>query len=228
MRISRNTLAACASIGMALCVASQQAEASLVVAWAALTSDTSSTVGGSIAAPSGTVNVTYSGSYLFAQLNNTGTYYWTDSGWNGGAVNAPATKDIVGLSAGGPKTITFSQDVTNPYVLITSWNGNTPTFSAPFTVIREGCGYWGCGSITPNATSTAFLPGNGEETALLQFTGTFSTLSFTDTSENWHGFTVGIADVAGPPTGGGGVPEPATLALLGSGLLGFAFLKRRS
>lgn len=39
-------------------------------------------------------------------------------------------------------------------------------------------------------------------------------LIFTDTSENWHGFTVGVAGLAGGPT----VPEPASLALLGLGL----------
>jgi len=73
-------------------------------------------VGGSITAPSGAVEVTYSGAYSFAQLNDTGTDYWVDDGYTQGVVNRPPTVDVIALGEGGLKTITFSRPVTDPYV----------------------------------------------------------------------------------------------------------------
>uniref|UniRef100_UPI00286A0F9F PEP-CTERM sorting domain-containing protein n=1 Tax=Armatimonas sp. TaxID=1872638 RepID=UPI00286A0F9F len=60
--------------------------------------------------------------------------------------------------------------------------------------------------------------GNG----VIQFTGTFSTLTWTVTSgENWTGFQVGV------PTVVSAAPEPTTLALLALGGVGGAVLARR-
>lgn len=65
---------------------------------------------------------------------------------------------------------------------------------------------------------------SGEVHGVLQFRGTFTQLSFTDTNELWHGFTVGVGGVAG------GVPEPATWAMmiLGFGAAGATIRRRRS
>ena len=212
-----------AAVALVLGVASMaasNANATVNVSWADWTNASAGVVGGTITAPSGTVGVTYSGAYSFAQVNNTGTDYWVDNGYTQGVVNRPPTVDLIALDAGGPKTITFSQAVTDPYVAFTSWNGNTVSFSAPFTVISQGCGYWGCGSFATFGGNTGFV-GNGEVHGVLQFQGTFTSLSFTDTSENWHGLTVGIGNVAG-------VPEPATWAMLLVGVFGVGAMLRAS
>ena len=198
------------------------------VYWAGLTSDTTNTVSGSINAPSGTVGVTFTGAYSFDQLNNVGTDYWVDNGTSssytqGGLINRPTGVDIVALGQGGLETIDFSSPVTDPYLALISWNGNVTDFSSPFTVVTQGCGYWGCGTFQIDTPSS--FTGNGEATGILQFAGTFSQISFYHTSENWHGLTVGIADVAQPSND---VPEPLTLSLFGAGLAGLAMRRRKA
>src|SRR3546814_17527729 len=75
---------------------------------------------------------------------SSGTNYWIENNpapYTSGSVdNAPPTTDIIALSAGGLKTITFSQAVTDPYLALVSWNGNSGDFSQPFDVISQGCG----------------------------------------------------------------------------------------
>ncbi len=129
---------------------------------------------------------------------------------------------MVSLNVGGTKTITFSRAVTDPYVAFLSWNGNAATFSQPFEKISEGCGYWGCGTFDLGAGNT--FVGNGEVHGVLRVVGTVTTLTFTDNSETWHGFTVGIGGVADT------VPEPSSWALLLSGLapVGATMRRRRS
>ncbi|QKS02076.1 PEP-CTERM sorting domain-containing protein [Sphingomonas sp. CL5.1] len=203
------------------------ASAATTVNWADLTStDNSTYANGTITVGSDTVGVSINGTgFATAQVNGAGTNYWTQgtpAPYTGGSVaNAPGTTDIVEFNQGGTKTITFSKAVTDPYLALVSWNGNTFTTSDPFTVISEGCGYWGCGTFA-NVTSTGFT-GNGELHGIVQFTGTFTSISFTDTTENWHGLTVGIAGIAGS------VPEPATWAMMiaGFGLVG-ATMRRRA
>jgi hypothetical protein len=81
-----------------------------------------------------------------------------------------------------------------------------------------GCGYWGCGSITPGAGNLAFTA-SGEVHGTLTFNGPISTLVITDGTEYWHGLTVGI---------GAPIPEPATTALMVLGLLGVVASARRA
>jgi hypothetical protein len=197
------------------------------ISWANLTSDNGTNqVNGSISTGSGTVGVgisTGSVGYAFDQLNNTGTNYWSVGSYNG-SYNKPAMSDIVGLNLAGTTTITFSQAVNNPYLALTSWNGAVVNFSDSFTVVAQGCGYWGCGSYP--TTDVSALNNPGEATAFLQFDGTVSSLSFTDTvPEYWHGFTVGIGGIASTR----GVPEPASWALMlaGVGAIGLALRSRR-
>jgi hypothetical protein len=199
----------------------------VTVEWASLTSDTGSTVSGTIADPSGSVGVTYSGGYSFDQLNGTGTDYWTTSvndNYTQGVVNRPTDSDIIALSDANTGTITFSQPVSDVYVAFNSWNGAEVTFNHAFTVVSQGCGYWGCGTFDPNSNSNSTgFSGNGETVGVLKFAGSITSLTFTDTvSENWHGLTVGIG-------GAGAVPEPSAwaLMLLGIGGLGATLRTRR-
>jgi hypothetical protein len=192
------------------------------------TSAAGSTVNGAI----GSVNVTYSGVVPgFTQLNNTGTFYWTQgtpAPYTSGSVsNAPATTDIIGLSAAGTSTITFSQPVVNPYLALVSWNGASVTAGAgeTFTYISNGTGAFGFGSFGDPPTST-FFTGVGELHGILEIPGTWTSISFTDTTgEFWHGLTVGIGGVASTSP----VPEPATgtLMLLGFGLLSVIKLRKK-
>ena len=100
------------------------------------------------------------------------------------------------------------------------------TFDHAFTVASQGCGYWGCGTFVP--TSTTSFDGSGEAVGILVIPGTITSLTITDSvSEYWHGLTVGIGGIA--ITGGGGIPEPATWALMlaGMGGVGAALRARR-
>jgi hypothetical protein len=146
-----------------------------------------------------------------------GTNFWTEPNpasrpYTGGAVeNAPPAAELVALSTAGPKTITFGQPISGLYLAIISWNGNAAQFNQPFQIISSGQGYWGSGTITLGTNNT--FVGTGEPHGILYFPGTFSSLTFTDTSnEFWHGVTVGVAGLAPP------VPEPATLVMWAVGL----------
>jgi hypothetical protein len=73
-------------------------------------------------------------------------------------------------------------------------------------------------SIVVNGNTVNGAEGNG----VVQFTGTFSSLSWTNTPEFFYAFTVGLN---GPVAA---IPEPETYAMLlaGLGLLGFAARRR--
>src|SRR3546814_7431984 len=97
-------------------MAAAPAAHAVTVSWADLTTQTTNQVTGTIAVGAVSVGVTYEGPYGFAQTSS-GTNYWTENNpapYTSGSVdNAPPTTDIIALSAGGLKTITFSQAVTD-------------------------------------------------------------------------------------------------------------------
>lgn len=194
------------------------------VAWTDWTSTGTNAVFGSLVSGSSTVSVAFSGPYSFAQTS-CGTDYWAVASnpttFGATPAEAPPGCDIIALNGGGLKTINFSQAVVNPLIALVSWNGQPLiTFSAPLQVVSQGCGFWGCGTMSASGNT---LSAAGEVHGTVRLLGTYSQVSFTDGSENWHGISVGVESVAVTAT-----PEPATFVLMGSGLLGlFGAVRRR-
>lgn len=196
------------------------------VYWTDWTSVTTSSPGviGTLDPGSGPINVAFSGAYSFAQTSG-GTNFWEPSAPYISAIvdNAPPAADIIALDTGGTVNITFSQAVLDPLIALVSWNGNTVDFGVPIEILSYGTGYWGNGTPVLNTDEDGFF-GSGEVHGVIRLPGTYDSIAFTHTSEGWHGFTVGVLDVGGPPPS---VPEPGTIILLGLGLLAVAGVRRK-
>lgn len=160
------------------------------------------------------VGVTFEGTYLSAQYGS-GTNYWTHpTTYTSPEVdNAPSTTDIIQLNQGGEFRITFSRPVLDPVFALVSWNGNTVDFGAPIEILSNGPGYWGSGTPVLNLAGTGFH-GDGEVHGVVGLTGQYGTIRVSHTTEGWHGFTIGVRDVARDAAQ---VPAPAPLLLLGLG-----------
>lgn len=161
--------------------------------------------------------------------------------------NSPTGTDIVALSKAGNQTLSFSEAIANPVFAFVSLNGNGYAFlNQDFDILSVGgedgnaCGYWGCGGVTKTIVDigggnfryelNSSNVGGTEPHGVIQFKGAFDTLTWESaTNEYWNGFTVGVQGTASevfPPTPTG-VPEPGTLALIGLGIAGVRFARKK-
>ena len=182
----------------------------------------------------GSIAVTYSGqtSGLATQPS-----WGPASTFTGGIVgNAPTPHNGLALEGGQTytETITFSQMVTDPAFAIWSLgSSSTPAYfnftsSEPFNLLGGGpSAEYGGQAIVIAGTAIDGSEGNG----LVQFVGSYSELTFTTPDyENYYALTVGedatLTDTPpGPSTGV--TPEPSSIALLGTGLLGVVGMTRK-
>jgi hypothetical protein len=200
---------------------------------ATIWTDWTSATGGFPGSASGTlsgVGVSYTGEVIGSVLNGTSNIWAPNSSFIGGTVTT--SPSIVGDDIrlrgafAGTNTITFASPVENPVFAI--WSLGAPTVPASFTFAAtptlEAGGpnsLFGGLSITVLGNVVSGREGNG----VVQFSGTFSSISWTDTPENFYAFTVGINGPLAP--GPAPVPEPTSLTLVGSGLAGLAGLMWR-
>lgn len=216
-------LMGCLFVTLLLSVAAQ-AEAAAIY-WTDWTSKTFGAPGsaqGSITFPgSNVVIVTYHGEII--SVDDQGDWNFTAYTLPGTVDNAPTPYNVSIPLRGGNSivnNITFSEPVVNPVMAIQSlgnpWFGASYTFTSSFTLLNSGSGHWGWGSLIQDGNS---LTDNREGNGIIQFTGMYTSISWTvPYGENYHMFTVGAPSI---------VPEPATMLLVSSGLLGLAAFRRK-
>jgi len=228
-RFSRSALTGTAIFGVLILASSPAAASTICTTWTSATPGTPGSASGSL----NSVTVSYSGEVILAGggtegLNvSGGSLDWSDpaSSFIGGtSTTSPSTVgDIITLQgATGINTLTFSSPIVDPLFAI--WSLGQPGTPATFTFAETptfeagGPDEFGGAAITVAGDVVTGMEGSG----VVQFTGTFSSISWTDTPEVFYGFTVGEAGAIST------APEPAAFTLLGAGLAGLGVMRHRS
>ena len=219
-RFSTSALTGTAIISVLILVSSPAAASTIWTTWTSATPGTPGSASGSL----NSVTVLYSGEVILA---GGGSLDWSDpaSSFIGGtSTTSPSTVgDIITLQgATGINTLTFSSPIVDPVIAI--WSLGQPGTPATFTFAETptfeagGPDEFGGAAITVAGDVVTGMEGSG----VVQFTGTFSSISWTDTPEFFYGFTVGEAGAIST------APEPAAFTLLGAGLAGLGVMRRRN
>jgi hypothetical protein len=172
--------------------------------WAAYSVGTPGTATGTIATPSGNVDVTYSGEVAIQSTLGAGINWFTPvSTYTCATVTDPPGAGSV-FQVGGTAlvdTLTFSRPLTNPVFAIVSLGDSISSengvyqfgaYGEAFTILRDGPGSMaGSGILTDVDGGLVGDDGDG----LVQLMGTYTTIRWTDPiaeSGGGHAFTIGV------------------------------------
>jgi hypothetical protein len=214
--------AALAVCAFALAGQSARAQSTSWINWQEILYAGTTPVGavGTITLPSGLVTVTYRGNMFGAQLDNTGINHWLPESptYSAPGVSAPSNSGMIELmdqSIGN--SLTFSQPVND--LVFAVWSmGRTDLpvsyhFSSPFTIVSQGSSsQYACGAPSPclQQDGNTLIGAEGNGIVVFDAPPAEGITFDVDPAENFHGFTVGTTVS----------PEPATMTLLATGLVG--------
>ena len=184
----------------------------------------SSSTGGTFVQNSNTITVTYTGDTGGVYASSAPFTSVPSSFTSATVTNTPVNSLEMEGGNATVNTFAFSHAVVNPLVAV--WSVGQPGLpvsfnflnNPSFTILSQGAGGWGGGTLTQSGNSITGWEGNG----VIQFQGSYTSISFTTPNyEYYYGATVGAPVAA--------VPEPETYAMMlaGLGLLGFAARRRK-
>jgi PEP-CTERM motif-containing protein len=210
--------------GLVFCATALSPATGATINWTTWkTKPTGTAAEGTLMVGSTGVGVSYSGEIAFAQLNGSGTNFFTPATTftaPPAVMNSPPSDMIAIDGTATTHMITFSTPVVDPVMEIVSLGQSAVhtqyTFSLSggqsMAILAQGpsAAFGGCATcLTLTGSTIEGREGDG----LIQFTGTFKSLIWTGANpEFWNGITVGATGLP--------VPEPETwgLMLLGLGL----------